>query len=89
MYLCPKPLLDDMGVSFSKDEIALTGSKLKQGEADLTVAREVAKGSDTLVLRDDKWNPVWTGTIECHLSLRAPEIRRRARRIERPAQSRK
>ena len=90
MYLCPKPLLDDMGVSFSKDEIALTRSKLKQGDADLILAREVAKGSDTLVLRDAKWNPVSTGSIECHFSLRAPEIRRlRARRIERPAQSRK
>jgi hypothetical protein len=60
VYLCPKSFLDDMGVSFSKaDEIALTGSKVKQGEADLILAREVVKGSDTLVLRDDKGNPVW------------------------------
>ena len=50
-----------MGVSFSKgDEIALTGSRIKQGEADVVLAREVVKGSDTLVLRDDKGNPVWT-----------------------------
>ena len=50
-----------MGVSFSKgDEIALTGSKIKQGEADLVLAREVVKGTDTLVLRDDKSSPVWT-----------------------------
>jgi hypothetical protein len=50
-----------MGVSFSKgDEIALTGSKVKQREADLILAREVVKGSDTLVLRDDKGNPVWS-----------------------------
>ena len=61
VYLCPKSFLDDMGVSFSKgDEIALTGSKIKQGEADLVLAREVVKGTDTLVLRDDKGNPVWT-----------------------------
>ena len=61
VYLCPKSFLDDMGVSLSKgDEIALTGSKVKQGEADLILAREVVKGSDTLVLRDDKGNPVWT-----------------------------
>ncbi len=46
MYLCPKPFLDDMGVSFSKgDEIALTGSKIKQGEADLSVARDVARAA--------------------------------------------
>ena len=61
IYLCPKSFLDDMGVSFAKgDEIALTGSKVKQDAADLVLAREVVKGSDTLVLRDDKGNPVWT-----------------------------
>jgi hypothetical protein len=60
-YLCPKSFLDDMGVSFSKgDEIALTGSKVKQGEADLILAREVVKGNDTLDLRDEKGNPVWS-----------------------------
>ncbi len=61
VYLCPKSFLDDMGVSFSKgDEIALTGSKVKQGEADLILAREVVKGADTLVLRDEKGNPIWS-----------------------------
>ena len=61
VYLCPKSFLDDMGVSFSKgDEITLTGSKVKQGEADLILAREVVKGTDTLVLRDKKGNPVWS-----------------------------
>ena len=34
VYLCPKSFLDDMGVSFSKgEEIALTGSKVKQGRS--------------------------------------------------------
>jgi hypothetical protein len=61
VYLCPKSFLDDMGVSFSKgDEISVTGSKIKQGEADLILAREVVKGTDTLVLRDPKGNPVWS-----------------------------
>jgi hypothetical protein len=61
VYLGPKFFLDDLGVSFSKgDEIALTGSKVKQGEADLILAREVVKGTDTLVLRDEKGNPVWS-----------------------------
>ena len=60
VYLCPKSFLDDMGVSFSKgDEIALIGSRVKQGEGDLILAREVVKGTDTLVLRDEKGNPVW------------------------------
>jgi hypothetical protein len=61
IYLCPKPFLDDMGVNFAKgDEIAITGSKAKQGDADLILAREVVKGTDTLVLRDEKGNPVWS-----------------------------
>jgi|SRR5580704_3173627 hypothetical protein len=60
VYLCPKSFLDDMGVTFSKgDEVSLTGSKVKQGDADLVLAREVVKGNDTLVLRDEKGNPVW------------------------------
>ena len=60
VYLCPKSFLDDMGVSFSKgEEIALTGSKVKQGDLELILGREVVKGTDTLVLRDDKGNPVW------------------------------
>lgn len=60
VYLCPKSFLDDMGVSFKKgDEIALTGSKVKQDAGDLILAREVVKGTDTLVLRDGEGNPVW------------------------------
>jgi hypothetical protein len=60
VYLSPKSFLDDMGVSFSKgDEIVLTGSRVKQGEADLILAREVVKGTDTLVLRDAKGNPIF------------------------------
>jgi len=60
IYLCPKSFIDDMGVTFSKgDAIAFTGSKIKQDGADLILAREVVKGQDTLVLRDDKGNPVW------------------------------
>ena len=60
VYLCPKSFLDDMGVTFSKgEEIALTGSRVKQGDAELVLGREVVKGTDTLVLRDDKGNPLW------------------------------
>ena len=60
VYLCPKSFFDDMGMSFSKgDEVALTGSKVKRGEADLVLARELVRGNDTFVLRDDKGTPVW------------------------------
>lgn len=60
IYLCPKSFLDDMGAKFAKgDEVTVTGSKIKQDGADLILAREVVKGSDTLMLRDDKGKPVW------------------------------
>lgn len=61
IYLCPKSFMEEMGVSYSKgDQISFTGSKVKQGDAELILAREVVKGEDTLVVRDGKGNPVWT-----------------------------
>jgi len=60
VYLCPKSFLDDMGSTLAKgDEVNLTGSKVKQDGVDLVLARELVKGTDTLVLRDDKGKPVW------------------------------
>ena len=60
VYLCPGSYLDDMGVTFKKgDEISLTGSMVKQDASDLILAREVVKGTDALVLRDDKGAPAW------------------------------
>ena len=60
VYLCPRSFIDDMGVSFDKgDAIAVTGSKVKQGDSDMVLTREIVKGADTLVLRDAKGDPVW------------------------------
>ncbi len=60
IYLCPKAFLDDMGATFVKgDEVTVTGSKIKQDGADLVLARQIVKGTDTLMLRDDKGKPVW------------------------------
>jgi len=60
IYLCPKSFFDDMSMAFAKgDEITLTGSKVKQGESEIFLAREVMKGNDTFVLRDEKGGPVW------------------------------
>jgi hypothetical protein len=60
VYLCPKTFLDDMGMSFAKgDEVAITGSKVKQGDAELFLVREIVKGNDSFVLRDAKGEPVW------------------------------
>lgn len=61
VYLCPESFLEEIGVGFSKgDEIVVTGSKVKPDGADLVLAREVVRGNDTLVLRDDKGIPVWS-----------------------------
>jgi hypothetical protein len=60
VYLCPKSFMDDMGMDFGKgDEISLTGSKVKDGDAELILAREVVKGNDSFVLRDAKGDPAW------------------------------
>jgi len=60
IYVCPKPFQDEMGIIFAKgDEIAVTGSKVKQDTSDVILAREMVKGTDTLMFRDDKGKPVW------------------------------
>jgi hypothetical protein len=59
-YVCPKPFEDEMGITFTKgDEISLTGSKVKELDADVILVRELVKGTDTLIFRDAKGNPVW------------------------------
>ena len=60
IYVCPKPFQEEMGISFSKgEEIAVIGSKVKQETSDVILARELVKGTDTLLFRDDKGKPVW------------------------------
>ena len=60
IFLCPKKFLDDMGVAFkANDEIEVIGSKIKQDGADLTLAREVLKGGETLTLRFKDGKPAW------------------------------
>jgi hypothetical protein len=60
IYVCPKPFQEEMGITFSKgDQIAVTGSKVKQDAADVILAREMVRGTDTLMFRDDKGKPVW------------------------------
>jgi hypothetical protein len=60
VYLCPKSFLEMLGMNFSKgDELGFTGSRVKQGELEFILVREIVKGTDTFVLRDGKGNPVW------------------------------
>ena len=60
IYVCPKPFQEEMGISFSKgDQIAITGSKVKQEALDVILARELVKGTDTIQFRDAKGAPLW------------------------------
>jgi hypothetical protein len=47
-------------MAFAKgDEIGITGSKIKLEDANIILAREIVKGTDTLMFRDDKGKPIW------------------------------
>jgi hypothetical protein len=65
IYISPKPFQDEMGITFVKgDEISVTGSRVKQEgdkqeQTSVILAREIVKGTDTLMFRDDKGKPVW------------------------------
>ena len=60
IYVCPQPFQTEMGISFTKgDQIAVTGSKVKQEAVEIILAREMVRGTDTLMFRDGKGNPVW------------------------------
>ena len=60
IYVSPKPFQEEIGVNFAKgDRIAVTGSKVKQEASEVILAREMVKGTDTLMFRDNKGNPVW------------------------------
>ena len=60
IFLCPKRFLDEMGIAFKADEaIEVKGSKVKQGGADLILAREVVKGGETLTFRFQNGKPAW------------------------------
>ncbi len=42
------------------DSIEVTGSKVKSGDAEFLIAREVKKGDKTVTLRDSSGVPVWS-----------------------------
>jgi hypothetical protein len=61
VHLGPSSFLADKQFTFAKgDRIEVTGSKVKFGDADALIAREVKKGGKTLVLRDADGIPQWS-----------------------------
>src|SRR5215831_1555682 len=60
IFLCPKSFLDQMGITFKADEnVEVKGSKVKQGGADLILAREMVKNGETLTFRFPDGKPAW------------------------------
>jgi len=60
VYLCPQHFIKDMGIEFKPgDEVEVIGSPATDNGVSIILAREVDKGSDAYVLRDDKGVPVW------------------------------
>lgn len=60
VFLCPKKFLDELGVTFkNNEEIEITGSKVKQDGENLTLAREIVVGGETLTLRFKDGKPAW------------------------------
>jgi hypothetical protein len=60
VYLAPKQFMNFLKTSYVPgDQIAVTGSRVKNGTADVILAREVSDGVDTIELRDLYGAPVW------------------------------
>ena len=61
VHVGPSWFLTRNGVSFSQgDQVEVIGSKVKFGETDALLAREITKGDKKLVLRNEKGFPLWS-----------------------------
>jgi hypothetical protein len=60
VYLCPERFIKDMGIELKPgDEVEIIGSPVLDNGVSVILAREIDKGTDTYVLRDEKGVPVW------------------------------
>jgi hypothetical protein len=58
----PSQFVKDKGFSFAKgDKIEVTGSKVKYGDSEALIAREIKKGNKVLTLRNAQGLPEWSG----------------------------
>lgn len=61
VHLGPTDFLAAQQMTFTNgDQIEVTGSKVRFGDADAIIAREVKKGDKTLTLRDAQGVPKWS-----------------------------
>ena len=62
VHLGPSSYISQKQFSFAKgDQIEVLGSRVKLGTKNMLIAREVTKDGKTLVLRNSKGIPVWSG----------------------------
>jgi hypothetical protein len=62
VHVGPSWFLAQNKMSFTKgDQIEVIGSRVKFGETDALIAREIKKGGETLTLRNAQGFPVWSG----------------------------
>ena len=60
VYLCPQQFIKDMGIELKTgDTVEIKGSTVLDNGKSVILARELTRGTDTYVLRDDKGVPVW------------------------------
>ena len=60
VHLGPASFLKEKGFSIAKgDQIEVTGATTETGGSEALIAREVKRGSETLVLRDAQGIPKW------------------------------
>jgi hypothetical protein len=62
VHLGPEAFLKEKGFSFAKgDELEVLGSRTTYRGGEAIIAREVKKGGETLVLRNEQGIPQWSG----------------------------
>jgi hypothetical protein len=61
VHVGPSSYISAQGFSFAKgDALAVTGSKVKMGDQDVLLAREIKKNGKVLTLRDAQGFPKWS-----------------------------
>ncbi len=61
IYLAPADFMKGLDLTFHPhDRLDVVGSKLKQGNSTLILAREIRENGSVLYIRDEKGEPVWT-----------------------------
>ena len=60
VYLAPSEFIKQFNLTFhAGDRIEVIGSKVKMGTTQMILARELRRSDTTLIIRDQKGDPVW------------------------------